>query len=64
MCLHDPKPIVDEHGVVWNQLDCYYWFADWLETQDPEMWRGEGPKHMALYLVREDFMPMILLKWL
>lgn len=63
MCLFDPTPIVVD-GVTWHQLDCYYWFADWLEQQDPTMWKGEGPQHMALYVVKADFMPFVYLKWL
>jgi hypothetical protein len=55
----------NEHeGYTWYRLNCSYWFGDWIETQDKELWQAYGERHRAIYIVREDLMTLIRLKWL
>lgn len=54
----------EEDGYVWKRIQCSYWFGDWIETQDPALWRIHGGRHRAIYIVREDLMTLIKLKWL
>lgn len=54
----------EEDGYVWRRIQCSYWFGDWIETQDQIQWRRYGGKHRAIYVVREDLMTLIRLKWL
>ena len=54
----------EKDGYVWNRIQCSYWFGDWIETQDKSMWRSYGGRHRAIYIVREDLMMFIKLKWL
>ena len=56
--------IRDELGGTWYRISCSYWFGDWIETQDKELWRAHGSRHRAIYTVREDLMTLIRLKWL
>ena len=57
-------PSTDEHGRQWHRISCSYWFGDWIETQDKTMWRAHGERHRAIYIVREELMTIIRLKWL
>jgi hypothetical protein len=55
----------DEHGETWYRISCSYWFGDWIEQNcDTEQWRVHGKRHRAIYIVREDLMTFIRLKWL
>jgi hypothetical protein len=55
----------DEHGVTWYRISCSFWFGDWIEQNcDTEQWRAHGERHRAIYIVREDLMTFIRLKWL
>jgi len=55
----------DEHGVTWYRISCSYWFGDWIELNcNTEQWRAHGERHRAIYIVREDLMTFIRLKWL
>lgn len=57
---------VEQEGRKWYRLNCSYWFGDWIEengTKD-EQWYPYGGKHRAIYIVREDLMTLIRLKWL
>lgn len=54
----------DENNVTHYRLNCSYQFGDWIETQDTTMWRSYGGRHRAIYIVREDLMTIIRLKWL
>jgi hypothetical protein len=55
----------DEHGVTWYRISCSYWFGDWIEANcNTEQWRAHGAPHRAIYIVREDLMTFIQLKWL
>jgi hypothetical protein len=54
----------EDDGYVWYRLNCRYWFGDWIETQDKTQWRSYGGRRRAIYIVREDFMTFIKLKWL
>lgn len=51
-------------GYVWYRIQCSYWFGDWIEEQDKATWRSYGGRHRAIYIVREDLMTMVKLKWL
>jgi hypothetical protein len=53
-----------EDGHTWRRIQTSYWFGDWIETQDRSMWRAYGGRHRAIYIVREDLMTLIRLKWL
>lgn len=53
-----------EDGYQWRRIQTSYWFGDWIETQDKSMWRAYGGRHRAIYIVREDLMMLIRLKWL
>jgi hypothetical protein len=54
----------EDDGYVWYRLSCSYWFGDWIETQDESQWRSYGGRHRAIYIVREDLLGFIKLKWL
>lgn len=54
----------EDDGHFWYRISCSYWFGDWIEEQDKEMWRIHGGRHRAIYIVREDLMTLIRLKWL
>lgn len=54
----------EEDGYMWYRIQCSYWFGDWIETQDKSLWRIYGGRHRAIYIVREDLMTLIKLKWL
>ena len=55
----------DENGVTWYRLNCSYWFGDWIEqTGSKDQWYAYGARHRAIYIVRDDFMSFIELKWL
>lgn len=56
--------VVDEHGKLWYRLSCSYWFGDWIEEQDKILWRAHGERHRAIYIVREELMMLIQLRWL
>lgn len=52
-------------GYVWYRIQCSYWFGDWIEANGgAERWRIYGGRHRAIYIVREDLMAFIKLKWL
>lgn len=51
-------------GRVWYRIRTSYWFGDWIETQKTDWWRIYGGRHRAIYIVREDLMTWIRLKWL
>ena len=49
----------------WYRLNCSYWFGDWVEENGScEQWEPYGAPHRAIYIVREDLMTFIKLKWL
>ena len=54
----------DQDNVLWYRISCSYWFGDWIEEQDQTQWRAYGGRHRAIYIVREDLMAFIKLKWL
>jgi hypothetical protein len=55
----------DEAGTMWYRISCSYWFGDWIEANaKPEQWQAHGGRHRAIYIVREDLMMFITLKWL
>lgn len=53
----------NDNGKLYYRLNCTYWFGDWIEEQDKDLWRAEGLPHRAIYVVREDLMTLIKLKW-
>lgn len=54
-----------EAGVRWYRLNCSYWFGDWIEANArADQWKTYGGRHRAIYIVREDLMTFIRLKWL
>jgi hypothetical protein len=53
-----------EDGHRWYRLNCRYWFGDWIETQDKNLWEAYGGRHRAIYHVREELMTIINLRWL
>jgi len=56
-------PGEDEHGRRWHRISCSYWFGDWIETQNSDWWRAHGEPHRAIYIVREELMFVIKLRW-
>lgn len=54
----------EDDGYVWSRIQCSYWFGDWIEEQDKSTWRAYGGRHRAIYIVREDLMTLIKMKWL
>lgn len=55
----------DSDDVTWYRLNCSYWFGDWIEANGGfEQWIAYGERHRAIYIVREDLMTFIRLKWL
>jgi hypothetical protein len=54
----------DDDGKKYYRLNCSYWFGDWIEEQDRSLWRSYGGRHRAIYIVREELMTLIRLKWL
>lgn len=54
----------EEDGYTWYRIQTSYWFGDWIETQDKNLWRTHGGRHRAIYIVREELMTLIQLKWL
>lgn len=55
----------EDDGYVWSRLNCSYWFGDWIEENGgEERWRAYGGRHRAIYIVREDLLAFIKLKWL
>jgi hypothetical protein len=53
-----------ENGVTWRRIQTSYWFGDWIETQDPALWKTYGGRHRAIYIIREELMTIIRLMWL
>ena len=53
-----------DDGHRWYRLNCSYWFGDWIETQDKTLWEAYGERHRAIYLVREELLALIHLRWL
>ena len=52
-------------GTKWYRLNCSYWFGDWIEENGKEeQWFIYGAPHRAIYIVREDLMTFIKMKWL
>ena len=57
--------VKDAWGVTRYRLNCSYWFGDWIEENgSDEQWEPYGAPHRAIYIVREDLMAFIKLKWL
>lgn len=57
--------VQDDDGTMWYRISCSYWFGDWIEANcNTEQWRAHGERHRAIYIVREDLMTFIRLKWL
>jgi hypothetical protein len=55
----------EDDGYVWSRLNCSYWFGDWIEENGgAERWRIYGGRHRAIYIVREDLLAFIKMKWL
>ena len=55
----------DDAGVVWYRLNCSYWFGDWIEANaGKEQYQIYGQRHRAIYIVREDLLTFIKMKWL
>jgi hypothetical protein len=56
----------DGTGQTWYRLNCSYWFGDWIEANGikNEQWLPYGSPNRAIYIVREDLMSFIKLKWL
>jgi hypothetical protein len=55
----------EDDGYVWNRISCSYWFGDWIEANGrADQWRIYGGRHRAIYIVREDLMMFIRLKFL
>lgn len=55
----------EDDGYVWSRIQCSYWFGDWIEANGgEERWRTYGGRHRAIYIVREDLLAFIKLKWL
>ena len=59
----------EEHGYLYEgqryyRIQCSYWFGDWLETQDQSLWQAYGGRHRAIYIVREELLTLIHLKWI
>ena len=55
----------DPDSTTWYRISCSYWFGDWIEENcNTELWRAHGERHRAIYIVREDLMTFIRLKWL
>jgi hypothetical protein len=54
----------EDDGYVWYRLNCRYWFGDWIETQSSDSWKAYGAPHRAIYIVTEQLMTLIRLKWL
>lgn len=48
----------------WYRLNCSYQFGDWIEEQNTKQWESYGSPHRAIYVVRDDLMTFIKLKWL
>lgn len=50
----------------WYRLNCSYWFGDWIEENGikDEQWEAYGGAHRAIYMVREDLLMFIKLKFL
>ncbi len=63
MWLRDPAASFTKDGHTWHSVNCYYWFGEWIETQDPELWYHVGRPELADYMIRDDFLTMIQLKW-
>jgi hypothetical protein len=59
-----PGGELDEDGVRWYRINCSYWFGDWIEEQDQALWRSYGGRHRAIYIIREELMTIIHLRWL
>jgi hypothetical protein len=53
-----------EDDVRWYRIQTSYWFGDWIETQDRELWKTYGGRHRAIYIIREELMTIIQLQWL
>lgn len=53
-----------EDGITYYRLECMYWFGDWIETQGESMWKMYGAPHRGIYIVTEQLMTLIRLKWL
>lgn len=54
----------EEDGKTWYRISCSYWFGDWIEEQDEKLWWAYGSPHRAIYLVSEELMMIVQLKWL
>ena len=53
----------EKDGYRYHRLNCSYAFGDWIETQQQDWWRIYGGRHRAIYIVREELMTFIKLKW-
>lgn len=54
-----------DDGYTWYRLNCSYWFGDWIEENGNEyQWNPYGAAHRAIYIVREDLLAFIKMKWL
>jgi hypothetical protein len=57
--------VKDGRGVKWYRLNCSYWFGDWIEENCPaDQWKIHGSRHRAIYIVREELLTLIKLRWL
>jgi hypothetical protein len=57
--------VKDGNGVTWYRLNCSYWFGDWIEENCPkDQWKIHGGRHRAIYIVCEELLTLINLKWL
>jgi hypothetical protein len=59
-----PRGDIDADGVRWYRINCSYWFGDWIERQDKSLWKSYGGRHRAIYIIREELMTIIHLRWL
>ena len=54
-----------QDGNKWYRIQCSYWFGDWIEANGGEgRWETYGGYHRAIYMVREDLMAFIKMRWL
>ena len=52
-----------DNGHHYHRISCSYAFGDWIETQKQDWWSSYGGRHRAIYIVREELMTFIKLKW-
>ena len=62
----DARGWLRDDGYRWYRLNCSYRFGDWIEDNALEnvQWESYGSRHRAIYVVREDLLAFIKLKWL